>query len=392
MIKNLKKDEVPVRGSLKYFSLSQVLTYLNEQKKTGILTLRNKNVIKSIYLKNGNAVFASSNQEDERLGKMLLKAGKITSGQYDNSVNLLKKSDKRQGAILVELGYITAKDLYHEVMLQVKGIILTLFMWEDGVFSFKEDYPSAEVVTLDTDMESLIQEGTKKKKNKKNEEERSFIENINELYKNIDSLTYYEMFEIEIKASPSEIKKAYLKMAQNYHPDKFRDSPDPTIQDKLTTIFTLINRAYQTLSNETKKADYDSVIFKRTAVRGVDKEIINSEEQFNRGMTEYKKGNFWGSADFLRQAVRINPQNAKYWAHLSLTLCKTAKRRKEAEEAILKAIELEPHHADYYVHLGLIYLSAKLKKRAVRQFETALTWDPTNKKAQKELDKLKSRK
>ncbi len=392
MMENLKKDEVPARGSLKHFSLSQVLTYLNEQKKTGILTLRNQNVIKSIYLENGNAVFASSNQEDERLGEMLLKAGKITSDQYDNSVKLLKKSSGRQGAILVELGYIAAKDLYDEVMLQVKGIILTLFVWEDGVFSFKKDYPSDEVITLDTDMESLIQEGTKNKKSKRNEEERSFIDNINELYENIDSLTYYEMFEIDIKASLSEIKKAYLKMAQNYHPDKFQNCPDSTLQDKLTSIFTLINRAYQTLSNETKRTDYDSVIFRRTAVKGVDSHQINADEQFNRGVAEYKKGNFWGAADFLRWATRTDPQNAKYWAHLSLTLCKTAKRGKEAEEAILKAIELEPHHADYYVHLGLIYLNAELKKRAVRQFETALTWDPANKKAQKELDKLKSRK
>ncbi|MEF9437791.1 MAG: hypothetical protein L0922_03245 [Candidatus Mariimomonas ferrooxydans] len=65
------------------------------------------------------------------------------------------------------------------------------------------------------------------------------------------------------------------------------------------------------------------------------------------------------------------------------------KRRKEAEEAILKAIELELHNADYYVHLGLIYLDAELKKRAISQFETALTWDPTNQRAQKELDNLK---
>lgn len=389
MIENLKTNEVPASGSLNQFSFSEVITFLYRQKRTGILTLGNKNAMKSIYLKDGNAVFASSNLENERLGEMLVKTGKITAEEYHKSSSILIQGDERQGTILVELGYISEKDLNNELIRQIKEIIFSVFMWEDGVFSFKETSPTAEIIMLDMDMESLIQEGRGRKESKKNKEERSFLEKVNELSKNINSLTYYDILKIDINTPPSEIKKAYLKMAQNYHPDKFQDFPDSTLLDKLTTIIAFINKAYQTLSNETKKAEYNSIIFRKKTVKGVDSGVMNADEQFNRGMAEYKRGNFWGAADFLRWATRINPHNARYWAHLSLTLHKMVKRRKEAEEAILKAIELERHNADYYVHLGLIYLDAELKKRAISQFETALTWDPTNQRAQKELDNLK---
>jgi hypothetical protein len=62
--------------------------------------------MKKAYLLKGDAIFASSTYEDDRLGEMLLKAGKITMEQFDTAVQILKKTNKRLGAILVELGYL----------------------------------------------------------------------------------------------------------------------------------------------------------------------------------------------------------------------------------------------------------------------------------------------
>ena len=61
---------------------------------------------------------------------------------------------------------------------------------------------------------------------------------------------------------PDTIKKAYLKAARNFHPDKHSGLPDPSMKDKLTSLFTLLNRAYDTLSNETEKEKYDSILLK----------------------------------------------------------------------------------------------------------------------------------
>ncbi len=383
------KNETPAKGSLKHYSLSQVLTYLNKQQKTGILTIENKNVKKSIYIKNGNAVFASSNQDEDRLGRMLVKARKITSKQCDESLKLSKQTGKPQGMTLVELGYLTPKDLYHKLQFQIKEIIMNLFLWEDGKFSFEETRLSPEFIEIKINEESLIHEGINRRESKKKEKDIFFMQKVNKLYKNIDRLNYYDILGININASHSEVKKAYLKVARDYHPDRHRDLRDSSIKDKLTTLFTFLNKAYSTLSSEAKKTEYNNILFKKIARKDPNSDIINAEEQFKRGIGELKKGNFWGAADFFRWATKKDPQKANYWAHLSLALSEMSRRTKEAEETILKAIELEPHNANYYVHLGKIYLQAGIEKRAVHQFKTALSWDPTNKKAQKELEKLK---
>jgi Tfp pilus assembly protein PilF len=63
----------------------------------------------------------------------------------------------------------------------------------------------------------------------------------------------------------------------------------------------------------------------------------------------------------------------------------------DAEQNLLKAIELEPADAENHVILGLLYKEGKLTQRAVKKFEEALGWDPDNKQAKAELQKLKGK-
>ncbi len=153
--------EIPSNGNIKDIALVRILVYLNRNRKTGTLSLATPLFTKKIYFNGGDVVFASSTVEDDRLGEMLLKAGKITVEQYDKSVEVLKASrGKRQGAILVELGYLTPKDLFWGVKYQVREIIQSMFLVEEGDYVFHEgQLPTQEVITLKNSVGNLIYAG-----------------------------------------------------------------------------------------------------------------------------------------------------------------------------------------------------------------------------------------
>lgn len=69
---------------------------------------------------------------------------------------------------------------------------------------------------------------------------------------------YYEILEVDKNASEEVIEKAYKTLAKKYHPDLQNDSD---CQDKMRQI----NEAYEILSNDFKRREYDEKI-KRQSV------------------------------------------------------------------------------------------------------------------------------
>lgn len=67
---------------------------------------------------------------------------------------------------------------------------------------------------------------------------------------------FYDVLGVSKGASDTEIKKAYRKAAMKYHPDKFSGASEKQ-KKEAEDKFKEVNEAYQVLSDEQKKSQYD---------------------------------------------------------------------------------------------------------------------------------------
>ncbi|KDO19219.1 hypothetical protein SPRG_15662 [Saprolegnia parasitica CBS 223.65] len=76
------------------------------------------------------------------------------------------------------------------------------------------------------------------------------------LHGNAPDATYYEVLRIAPTASASEIAAAYRTLSREYHPDKTK-SLSPAMRDAHTQAFYRVAAAYETLSHDDRRRDYD---------------------------------------------------------------------------------------------------------------------------------------
>ncbi len=462
-----------ISGFLKHYPLSDILLDLQRSEKNGILEIKTGSISKRIYIKNGDMVFATSNKEEDRLGEVLLRAGKISADQHFQSVDAIKKTGKRQGTVLVELGYLKPENLIWAVRHQVEEIILSLFQWEDGEFIFIEGpLLSEEVITLKLSAANLIYRGIKKINNltriknamppmdvilyysadpmnlfqdinlynadkdilalidgKRNikeiisispldnfstiktlyalldtriielkEKELTedqtleevtkghkkgidpvFIKKVEDFYKRCGITDYYSILGIEKWSTQDKIKKAYYKVAKEFHPDIHFHMSSETLKNKLNIIFSHITDAYKILSDPKMRREYDSGLSIRPAKIGSNN-VELARAKFKEGKEAFRKKVYKEAAELFGQAVYLDSSVADYHFHFGLGLIKE-KKWPEAERAITNALKIAPFNADYMAELGF-------KLRAKNTFEKAIKFDPSNERAAEGLQKV----
>jgi len=150
---------IVLSGKISFIPLVDILELLRQRKAAGILTINRGDVKKSIYFKGGQIVFAASDSSHNRLGEVLVKAGKLTRENLEYATQLYNKNAglKKLGAILVENGLLSSKDLFGGLKSQVKDIIYSLFLLEDGDYQFEDHLPS-DIIQLQIDFPDLITE------------------------------------------------------------------------------------------------------------------------------------------------------------------------------------------------------------------------------------------
>lgn len=151
-----------LKGNLSALPLPELLIQLRRSVATGIFSMELEGTRKAIYFHNGRVVFATSNSPSDRLGETLLRLGKISVEEYDQSLQQISHG-RRQGKVLIEMGAMAPQDLWEGVEAQVREIVFSLFEWSSGDFVFESTtLPQREKVTVSFDPLSLVLEGLRR--------------------------------------------------------------------------------------------------------------------------------------------------------------------------------------------------------------------------------------
>lgn len=152
-------DDLSIRGEVETTSVPELLNSISRSSETGILTFRNGDLAKSLYLQQGRIVFATSNDPDERLGESLLVRGRITPRQYMEASRLIRPG-RRLGAILVEIKALEPEELIPALEQQIRDIVMEVLSWTSGEYELviKELQPN-DIVARSLSTENLILAG-----------------------------------------------------------------------------------------------------------------------------------------------------------------------------------------------------------------------------------------
>ncbi|MCC6962755.1 MAG: DUF4388 domain-containing protein [candidate division Zixibacteria bacterium] len=151
-------------GNLQTVAFPDLLQLFSAGKKTGTVTIIRGNIRKEIVFKEGNIISASSQDaEEDYLGQIVLKSGRITKTDLQRAVYMHKTSGKKIGQVLVEMKLLNREELGLLLKQQVEEIIYNLFSWKEGEFIFKEgQLPASREGLVELNTMNIIMEGTRR--------------------------------------------------------------------------------------------------------------------------------------------------------------------------------------------------------------------------------------
>jgi len=172
----LGEDPASLIADVRTIPLAGLMGFLHTGALSGLLVFKStskEKLEKSVFLWKGEVVFAASTLAADRLGESLVRARMLTLDQF-KMASAQYKPGVRFGKTLVELGFLTPRELWRGVKIQVEEIVRSLFFFTEGRIRFFEgEYSPDNVVRLALPTNRLIAEGLARR-----EELLAFLESL----------------------------------------------------------------------------------------------------------------------------------------------------------------------------------------------------------------------
>jgi CheY-like chemotaxis protein/tetratricopeptide (TPR) repeat protein len=160
-----KKTQVPLAGSLADVPFPALLHHLHGLRASGVLHLQHGKRKKSLQIRDGYPVAVKSNLVNECLGNFLVRMGRITETDLNESLRRLKTGEGLQGQILVAMQVLSEDEVSTAIRDQAEEKLFEIFEWSGGGFEFQLGgrIEGGNGLSLDRSPANVILDGVRKR-------------------------------------------------------------------------------------------------------------------------------------------------------------------------------------------------------------------------------------
>ena len=412
---------------------------------TGIIFVSSGQWKKGLIFKDGLLCAIQSNKPEELLGNILVSMGTITEEENNQALDQSRIERRKQGVILLEMGIVQPKEITQALKRQLETRFLDIFSWEDGTvqrvskdqidkipditkneFTYlvrtgiMEYTPFSTVITslspyadavpkklaenLPKDMGIAIDNIDQYKVSEtlllgqdpprallalsctdvvsfEESKHKALIDKLRQMLKIIKDQDPFECLGVDQSISDGGLKRAYIKVVKQNHPDTYSYADDPEVKRLANEVFTEIQNAYTMVLRirEGKPPEEKTGLDK-----SLQAELIYSQATEAMRGKEYQK-----ALDLFKICVKLKPDEEifleTYVKTMFLSWQNTGRGNTlEIKSMIREGSKKFPNSDSLFVILGWI-LKKEGSNRAVEAFRKALDINKDNVDAQREL-------
>ena len=209
-------------------------------------------------------------------------------------------------------------------------------------------------------------------------------------YRRVMDDDYFEALGVDRKSDSATVRRAYYKMAKEYHPDRYLGSGlSQEMSAKVNEMFHYITQAYTVLSDPTTRNDYLDELINGPKKKIDINQVIEAEAAYQEGLALLKVRRFATAAKVLKKAVEHSPEEPEYMTNFAWALFKASpektETRQQAMEILLASRELNPGSYQTHLYLGHVYQAQGKDRQAEKSFEVAVQANPDCTEALREL-------
>lgn len=200
--------------------------------------------------------------------------------------------------------------------------------------------------------------------------------------------THFEALGLDRKAPPAEVKKAFVLLARDLHPDTVTDPSQAELRGVKESLFARVNEAAQVLGDDARRKEYEAELTGDKKDVDVGR-IFDAEEKFQKAEIFIKARKYKEGLALLDEAIQLNDQEAEFYAWRGYARFLLASDRKQAFDdcagEVKKALKLVERCLPAHLFLGHMHKVVGNLKAATSSFQRVLDLDDKHVEAQREL-------